>query len=154
MTLSFAPDKCQEIYNAIQIKVPEQNLNITVEVAQHLGNNTVRAVAMSSTDGLQRGVDAVDTGAPITVPVGPATLGRMVSVLGLPIDNAGEIDTDTHYSYSSACSGFLSIKNHLPGYWKLVLRLLTYWLLILRVGKLDYWAAPVLVKRYYYGINQ
>jgi F-type H+-transporting ATPase subunit beta len=52
---------------------------------------------MSSTDGLQRGVDAVDTGAPITVPVGPATLGRMVSVLGLPIDNMGDVVTDTHY---------------------------------------------------------
>jgi F-type H+-transporting ATPase subunit beta len=95
--VEFAPDELPEIYNAIQIKVPEQNLNITLEVAQHLGNNTVRTVAMSSTDGLQRGVEAVDTGAPITVPVGPATLGRMVNVLGLPIDNGGEVKADTHY---------------------------------------------------------
>lgn len=95
--VEFAPDELPAIYNAIQIKVPEQNLNITVEVAQHLGNNTVRTVAMSSTDGLQRGVDAVDTGAAITVPVGNATLGRMVSVLGLPIDNMGDVVTDTHY---------------------------------------------------------
>jgi len=95
--VEFMPDQLPEIYNAIVIKVPEQNLNITVEVAQHLGNNTVRTVAMSSTDGLQRGVDAVDTGAPITVPVGPATLGRMVSVLGLPIDNGGDVNAETHY---------------------------------------------------------
>lgn len=95
--VEFAPDELPAIYNAIEIKVPEHNLNITVEVAQHLGNNTVRTVAMSSTDGLQRGVEAVDTGAPITVPVGPATLGRMVNVLGLPIDNGGEVKTDTHY---------------------------------------------------------
>ena len=95
--VKFAPDELPAIYSAIQIKVPEKNINITVEVAQHLGNDTVRTVAMSSTDGLQRGVDAVDTGAPITVPVGPATLGRMVSVLGLPIDNMGDVVTDTHY---------------------------------------------------------
>ena len=95
--VEFKPDELPAIYNAIEIKVPEQNLNITVEVAQHLGNNTVRTVAMSSTDGLQRGVEAVDTGAPITVPVGTATLGRMVNVLGLPIDNGGEVTTDTHY---------------------------------------------------------
>ena len=95
--VEFKPDQLPAIYSAIEIKVPEQNLNITLEVAQHLGNNTVRTVAMSSTDGLQRGIDAVDTGAPITVPVGPATLGRMVSVLGLPIDNGGEVISDTHY---------------------------------------------------------
>ena len=95
--VEFKPDQLPAIYNAIEIKVPEQNLNITLEVAQHLGNNTVRTVAMSSTDGLQRGIDAVDTGAPITVPVGPSTLGRMVSVLGLPIDNGGEVISDTHY---------------------------------------------------------
>lgn len=95
--VEFAPDELPAIYNALEIKVPEQNLNITVEVAQHLGNNTVRTVAMSSTDGLQRGVEVVDTGAPITVPVGTATLGRMVNVLGLPIDNGGQITTDTHH---------------------------------------------------------
>ncbi|MDR3599942.1 MAG: F0F1 ATP synthase subunit beta [Desulfosporosinus sp.] len=95
--VEFAPDQLPEIYFALEIKVPEQNLNITLEVAQHLGNNTVRTVAMSSTDGLQRGTDVTDTGAPITVPVGPATLGRMVNVLGLPIDNAGEVKTDTYY---------------------------------------------------------
>ena len=95
--VEFAPDELPEIYNALEIKVPEQNLNITLEVAQHLGNNTVRTVAMSSTDGLQRGIDVTDTGAPITVPVGPGTLGRMVNVLGLPIDNGGEVKAETYY---------------------------------------------------------
>ena len=95
--VEFMPDQLPAIYNALEIKVPEKKLNITLEVAQHLGNNTVRTVAMSSTDGLQRGIDVTDTGAAITVPVGPSTLGRMVSVLGLPIDNAGDIKTDTYY---------------------------------------------------------
>src|SRR5665648_454131 len=91
------PDQLPAIYNALEIKVLDKHLNITLEVAQHLGNNTVRTVAMSSTDGLQRGIDVTDTGAAITVPVGPGTLGRMVSVLGLPIDNGGEIKTETYY---------------------------------------------------------
>ncbi len=95
--VEFMPDQLPAIYNALEIKVPENNLDITLEVAQHLGNNTVRTVAMSSTDGLQRGIDVTDTGAAITVPVGPSTLGRMVSVLGLPIDNGGEIKTETYY---------------------------------------------------------
>ncbi|TGE33937.1 F0F1 ATP synthase subunit beta [Desulfosporosinus sp. Sb-LF] len=93
----FAPDELPAIYTALQVKVPEQKLNITLEVAQHLGNDTVRTVAMSSTDGLQRGTDVINTGAPITVPVGSPTLGRMVSVLGEPIDNAGDINSDTSY---------------------------------------------------------
>ena len=104
--VEFKPDQLPEIYNAIEIKVPEQNLNITLEVAQHLGNNTVRTIAMSSTDGLQRGIDAVDTGAAITVPVGPSTLGRMVSVLGLPIDNGGEVVSDTHYQIHRPAPAF------------------------------------------------
>ncbi|HZK86017.1 MAG TPA: F0F1 ATP synthase subunit beta [Desulfosporosinus sp.] len=95
--VEFMPDQLPAIYNALEIKVLDKHLNITLEVAQHLGNNTVRTVAMSSTDGLQRGIDVTDTGAAITVPVGPGTLGRMVSVLGLPIDNGGEIKTETYY---------------------------------------------------------
>jgi len=104
--VAFAPDELPAIYTAIKVIVPEQKLNITLEVAQHLGNNTVRCVAMSSTDGLQRGIDVINTGAPITVPVGPATLGRMVSVLGEPIDNAGEIKSDTNYSIHRPAPAF------------------------------------------------
>ena len=102
----FEPDELPAIYTAIKVIVPEQKINITLEVAQHLGNNTVRCVAMSSTDGLQRGIEVINTGAPITVPVGPATLGRMVSVLGEPIDNAGDITSDTHYSIHRPAPAF------------------------------------------------
>jgi F-type H+-transporting ATPase subunit beta len=83
--------------NAIKIErkatsAGEVDINLTVEVAQHLGDNKVRAVAMSSTDGLVRGLEAIDQGHPISVPVGPATLGRVFNVLGDPIDGAGPAD--------------------------------------------------------------
>ncbi|MBA3271935.1 MAG: F0F1 ATP synthase subunit beta [Acidobacteria bacterium] len=76
------------IYNAIRItgKVGDADVDIICEVQQHLGEGRVRAVAMKPTDGLQRGMDATDTGAPITVPVGAATLGRVLNVLGEPVD--------------------------------------------------------------------
>ncbi|CAM5797327.1 MULTISPECIES: F0F1 ATP synthase subunit beta [Brevibacillus] len=79
------------IYNAIKIQhkaqsAGERDIDLTVEVATHLGDNLVRAVAMSTTDGLVRGMEAVDTGAPISVPVGEVTLGRVFNVLGEPID--------------------------------------------------------------------
>ena len=67
----------------------------TLETQQHLGNDWVRAVAMSSTDGLRRGMDALDTGQPITVPVGPETLGRILNVVGEPIDEAGPVEAET-----------------------------------------------------------
>ena len=70
-----------------------QPFRLVLEVAQHLGENTVRAIAMDTTEGLVRGQDVVDTGGPITVPVGPATLGRIMNVIGEPIDEAGPIAT-------------------------------------------------------------
>jgi len=88
--VEFASDQLPDLYNAITIK--NDNINITMEAMQHLGNNTVRCVALSSTDGLQRGMKAVDTGAPITIPVGRATLGRLFNVLGEPIDNQGPVE--------------------------------------------------------------
>ncbi|SFB47231.1 F-type H+-transporting ATPase subunit beta [Cohnella sp. OV330] len=91
--IEFDNGHLPDILNAIQIhQTGEREVKLTVEVAQHLGDNMVRTVAMSSTDGLIRGTEAVDTGAPITVPVGPATLGRVFNVLGDPIDNAGTVD--------------------------------------------------------------
>ncbi|WP_258358835.1 F0F1 ATP synthase subunit beta [Moorella sulfitireducens] len=88
--VEFASDQLPDLYNAITIK--NENINITMEAMQHLGNNTVRCVALSSTDGLQRGMKAVDTGAPITIPVGRVTLGRLFNVLGEPIDNQGPVE--------------------------------------------------------------
>lgn len=79
-------DKLPDIYNALEVKTKDGAL--TLEVEQHLGFKEVRTVAMGSTDGLCRGDEVVDTGAPISVPVGPETLGRMFNVIGQPIDNA------------------------------------------------------------------
>jgi len=100
--IRFPPGQVPDIYNAIKIKSEKEDMfgrkiDLTLEVAQHLGNNTVRTVAMSATDGLVRGMEAVDTGAPISVPVGKTTLGRMVDVLGEPIDGLGEIQSEMKY---------------------------------------------------------
>ncbi len=86
-----------DILNALKIISEKDNLNVTLEVAQHLGDQTVRAVAMSSTDGLRRGVAVTDTGAPISVPVGRGVLGRIVNVLGDPVDEMGEVKVEKRY---------------------------------------------------------
>jgi F-type H+-transporting ATPase subunit beta len=78
------------ILNALRVQIPDRNL--ILEVAQHLGENTVRTIAMDTTDGLVRGMKAEDTGAPITVPVGPETLGRILNVIGEPIDERGPVN--------------------------------------------------------------
>jgi F-type H+-transporting ATPase subunit beta len=85
--LAFAPGELPSLLNAITIREPERGINLTVEVAQHLGDDVVRCVAMSSTDGLVRGMPAEDTGGPITVPVGRNTLGRVMNLLGETIDD-------------------------------------------------------------------
>ena len=87
--VEFPPEQLPEIYNAIKIQGQsgEVQVRLTAEVMQHLGDNTVRCVAMSSTDGLTRGMEAIDTGAPIAVPVGDGTLGRIFNVLGETVDN-------------------------------------------------------------------
>ena len=87
------PGDLPKIYNAIKIELEEGKI-LVAEVQQHLGNNVVRAVAMDGTDGLQRGMKVTDTGAAITIPVGRAVLGRILNVLGEPIDEAGEINAE------------------------------------------------------------
>ncbi|MCA9333911.1 F0F1 ATP synthase subunit beta [Candidatus Saccharibacteria bacterium] len=82
--VEFPEGKLPAIYNALHIKVGETNL--TLEVAQHLSETTVRAISLSSTDGLDRGTKVIDTGAPVSVPIGKETLGRMFNVIGEPID--------------------------------------------------------------------
>lgn len=89
--IRFAADTLPEIYNAIVITDPARGIELTCEVAQHLGDDVVRTVALASTDGLVRGMDAVDTGAPISVPVGEETLGRVFNLLGKPIDNGAPL---------------------------------------------------------------
>jgi F-type H+-transporting ATPase subunit beta len=93
----FSTEDLPPIYNAIKITDEGEGINLTLEVAQHLGDNTVRTVSMSSTDGLVRGMTAEDTGGPISVPVGEGTLGRVFNVLGEPIDELGDVDSEKRY---------------------------------------------------------
>ncbi len=110
--LEFPAGELPELYNAVRIereefrglrgeelkKLPESQRVLVLEVMGESGNNRVRALALGTTDGLRRGMECEDTGAPITVPVGRATLGRMFNVLGQPIDSKPDAQTDTHYS--------------------------------------------------------
>ena len=93
--IEFDEDHLPAIYNAVHIKddgaESGQPIDVTAEVEQHLGENRVRCVSMEPTDGLVRGMDAVDTGAQIMVPVGRETLGRVLNVLGRPVDKLGEL---------------------------------------------------------------
>ncbi|MCL2699175.1 MAG: F0F1 ATP synthase subunit beta, partial [Defluviitaleaceae bacterium] len=94
------------LYNAIEI--PNGDETVTLEVMQHLGDNAVRCISMNSTDGLVRGMPAIDTGAPISVPVGDATLGRMMNVLGKQIDGKPEPDAKDYWSIHRTAPGFSS----------------------------------------------
>jgi F-type H+-transporting ATPase subunit beta len=95
------PAELPEIYNALRVQVPEGNgrrpIDLVLEVQQHLGDDRVRAVAMDATDGLSRGAKVVDTGGPITVPVGRATLGRIFNLLGDTIDEGDEVEADDRW---------------------------------------------------------
>lgn len=91
--VKFPSGHLPEIYNALTIEDKAQNRSVICEVAQHLGEDTVRAVAMASTDGLVRGMEAKNTGKPISVPVGKEVLGRILNVVGEPVDDAGPINS-------------------------------------------------------------
>ena len=98
--VKFADGQLPDIYNALKVTyaaktASETNIDLTLEVALHLGNDTVRTIAMASTDGVQRGMDVLDTGAPISVPVGDVTLGRVFNVLGESIDLDEKLAADT-----------------------------------------------------------
>ncbi|TDX45225.1 F-type H+-transporting ATPase subunit beta [Halanaerobium congolense] len=92
--IEFPDGKLPKVKYSVKIENEEKDINLTCEVMQQLGDDRVRAVAMSSTDGLVRGMEAVDQGAPISTPVGEAVLGRVFNVLGETIDNRGEVGTD------------------------------------------------------------
>ena len=89
--IKFEEGELPKLNDAIEID--NHGARLVVEVAQHMGDNVVKCIAMDSTDGLKRGQEAVNTGAPITIPVGKVTLGRMVNVLGEPIDGI-EMDAE------------------------------------------------------------
>jgi F-type H+/Na+-transporting ATPase subunit beta len=96
--IEFPPGKLPPIYSAVRVKdtlkdvEPPLEIDIIVEVEQHLGQNAVRCVSMKPTDGLVRGMKAIDTGKPISMPVGPGTLGRILNVIGEPVDHAGPVE--------------------------------------------------------------
>src|SRR5262252_5183721 len=94
--VEFPDGKLPPIFNALTVTntaISDQPWNLVLEVAQHLGENTVRTIAMDSTDGLVRGVEVRDAGQGITVPVGEGTLGRIMNVVGDPVDQKGPIAT-------------------------------------------------------------
>ncbi len=93
--IEFPGGELPEIYDAVEI--PQDGGKLVAEVQQHLGDEWVRCVAMNTTDGLRRGLEAIATGEPIRVPVGPTTLGRIFNVLGEPIDNRGPVEAETFY---------------------------------------------------------
>src|SRR5210317_432460 len=98
--VEFEAGKLPEIYHALKVTNPsvdDREWNLVLEVAQHLGENTVRTIAMDATDGLVRGQEALDTGKQIVVPVGPKTLGRIMNVIGEPIDQAGPIEAEKQW---------------------------------------------------------
>ncbi|MRG91086.1 F0F1 ATP synthase subunit beta [Polyangium spumosum] len=95
--VDFPAGQLPRILNALKVSNPSisgEADNLTLEVAQHLGESTVRAIAMDTTDGLVRGMDVRDTGKPIMMPVGPACLGRILNVVGAPVDEAGPVNAD------------------------------------------------------------
>jgi F-type H+-transporting ATPase subunit beta len=127
--LDFSGGKLPQILTAI--KIPRKNANgemedLIVEVQQHLGDNRVRTVAMDSTDGLSRGMKAISTDGPITVPVGPATLGRLINVVGQGIDGLGEIKAEMRYPIHRPAPSFESLstkkepESRLSIFWSLI----------------------------------
>ncbi|BBN69750.1 Ribosomal protein L1p/L10e family, partial [Prunus dulcis] len=115
--MAFPPGKMPNIYNALVVRGRDavgQQINVTCEVQQLLGNNRVRAVAMSATDGLKRGMEVIDTGAPLSVPVGGATLGRIFNVLGEPVDDLGPVDTRTTSPIHRSAPAFIHSRPFSP----------------------------------------
>ncbi|MBF0594657.1 MAG: F0F1 ATP synthase subunit beta [Candidatus Omnitrophica bacterium] len=89
--IKFGHDELPSLLNAVKVEYPDKGIDLTLEVAQQIGNNTVRCIALGATDGLVRGMKVRDTEAPVRVPVGPQTLGRIFNVLGKTIDNKGPV---------------------------------------------------------------
>lgn len=102
--IKFSTENLPNIYNAIEINVGSKKL--IAEVAQHVGDDIVRAISMEATDGLKRDMEAVDTGAPISVPVGEPVLGRLFNLLGQPVDEAGEVVADKFYPIHRSAPSF------------------------------------------------
>ncbi|MFC2016228.1 F0F1 ATP synthase subunit beta [Chloroflexota bacterium] len=94
--IEFPPDELPELYSAIEIT--SDGGKVVLEAQEHIGNNWVRCLSLSPTEGLARGAEAIDTGAPVSVPVGRSALGRLFNVLGVPLDSLGEVKTEEYWS--------------------------------------------------------
>ncbi|MCP3676431.1 MAG: F0F1 ATP synthase subunit beta, partial [Deltaproteobacteria bacterium] len=100
LDVRFEPGKVPAIYNALRVtntSIDDKEWNLVLEVAQHIGEDTVRCISMDTTDGLVRGAEVQDTGVGISVPVGEKVLGRIMNVIGEPVDEQGPIDSDKSY---------------------------------------------------------
>ena len=93
--VEFPPDNLPGIYNALELIIDDQKL--VLEVEQHVGNNWVRCLALGPTEGVSRGVEVSDTGAPVSVPVGKASLGRIFNVLGEALDDLGDVNAEERW---------------------------------------------------------
>jgi len=116
LDVAFPPGKVPNIYNALVVKGQNEagdEIAITCEVQQLLGDYCVRAVSMNATDGLMRGMDVVDTGNPLTVPVGQPTLGRIFNVLGEPVDNMGPVNTKDGLPIHRSAPAFVDLDTKL-----------------------------------------
>jgi len=100
--LRAAKSEVPKVYDALKV----ENTAITLEVQQQLGDGVVRTIALGSTDGLKRGLVAINTGRAIAVPVGEGTLGRIMDVLGNPIDEAGEVKASDHWEIHRAAPSY------------------------------------------------
>ena len=116
LDVSFPPGKMPGIYNCLIVKGLDQSGNevsITCEVQQLLGDHCVRAISMSATEGLTRGMEVIDTGNPLTIPVGESTLGRIFNVLGKPVDNLGPVETNTGFPIHREAPTFTDLDTNL-----------------------------------------
>ena len=116
LDVTFAAGQMPNIYNALTVRGKNeagQEISVACEVQQLLGDHCVRAVAMSATDGLMRGMDVVDSGQALSVPVGPATLGRIFNVLGEPVDNLGPVNTKEQLPIHRSAPAFVDLDTKL-----------------------------------------
>ncbi|HIF24250.1 MAG TPA: F0F1 ATP synthase subunit beta, partial [Gemmatimonadetes bacterium] len=116
LDVKFGAGTLPSIYNALKVSNPaisDVEGNLTIEVAQHLGENTVRCIAMDTTEGLARGMDVTDTGGPIAIPVGPEVLGRIMNVIGEPVDELGPIGNTQTKSIHRAAPDFTAMSTEI-----------------------------------------
>lgn len=117
--IEFEPGKLPEIFHAVKLTNPalgDTEWNLVCEVAQHLGENTVRVIAMDSTEGLVRGQEALDTGDQILMPVGKETLGRILNVIGEPVDEAGPINAKTVWQIHRPTPEFVNLSTQVESF--------------------------------------